>query len=356
MPPERERDTMTDQTAKLHLPYILPSQAQKHVTHNEALQRLDAVVQLTIKDVVAAPPDNSPEGDCFLLSMDAAGEWAGKAGKLAFRQDGAWLSITPQPGWTAWFAAEGRYRLLRDGAWRDMPLPATGRLERLGIGTDADATNHLALASPASLFTHPPEDGSHRLTVNKAGKADTASLLFQTDWSGRAEMGLAGNDGFSIKTSADGTSWHTALLCSGDGRVSMPNRPLAVAGLPAGTTKPANGSAAGFSLLFVNEGGFALGDPVGAGGGRELVAPAKGLYLAILSLAVVSSSGHRVSLSVNGAAGVFGIAGNTSNTGTSQSANFILPLNAGDRLRLQHEGSAEFTQGNGKTCLSLAAL
>lgn len=74
---------MTEQTARLRLPYILPSQAQKHVTHNEALQRLDAIVQLVIKDVVAAPPDNASEGDCFLLSLDAAGDWAGKGGKLA---------------------------------------------------------------------------------------------------------------------------------------------------------------------------------------------------------------------------------------------------------------------------------
>ncbi|MDH7801742.1 MULTISPECIES: DUF2793 domain-containing protein [unclassified Rhizobium] len=347
---------MTEQTARLRLPYILPSQAQKHVTHNEALQRLDAIVQLVIKDVVAAPPDNAPEGDCFLLSVDAAGDWAGKGGKLAFRQDGAWLSIVPQPGWTAWFAAEGKHRVLRDGAWRDMQLPATGTLERLGIGTEADATNRLALAAPASLFTHTEEDGSHRMTVNKAAKADTASLLFQSGWSGRAEMGLAGNDGFSIKTSADGTSWHTALLCSGDGRVTMPNRPVVLAGLPAGTTRPASGSAAGFSLLFIDEGGFVLGDAVGTGGGRELVVPVKGLYLAILSLAVVSSSGHRVSLSVNGAVGGQSVAGNASNAGTSQSATFILLLDTGDRLRLQHEGTAEFTQGSGKTCLSLAAL
>ncbi|MFK3779927.1 DUF2793 domain-containing protein [Agrobacterium sp. NPDC089420] len=346
---------MTEQTARLRLPYILPSQAQKHVTHNEALQRLDAIVQLVVRAVVAAPPDNAAEGDCVLLSADATGDFAGKGGKLVFRQDGAWLLITPQPGWTAWFAAEARYRVLQDGAWRDMALPASGRLERLGIGTEADTTNRLALASPASLFTHALEDGSHRMTINKAGKADTASLLFQSGWSGRAEMGLAGHDGFSIKTSADGASWHTALLCSGDGRVSMPNRPLAVVGLPAGTTKPASGSAAGFSVLSTAEGGFALGDAV-SGGGRELVVPAKGLYLAALMLAVVSSSGHRVTLFINGAAASFGITGNASTSGTSQSATSILSLDAGDRLRLQHEGTAEFAQGGGKTCLSLAAL
>ena len=34
---------------RLALPFIQPSQAQKHVTHNEALQLLDAVVQLRIR-------------------------------------------------------------------------------------------------------------------------------------------------------------------------------------------------------------------------------------------------------------------------------------------------------------------
>ncbi|MDH6295725.1 Protein of unknown function [Agrobacterium fabrum] len=346
---------MTEQTARLRLPYILPSQAQKHVTHNEALQRLDAIVQLVIRATVTAPPENAAEGDCFLLSADATGDWAGKGGRLAFRQDGAWFSITPQSGWTAWFVTDARYRVLQDGNWRDLPLPASGRLERLGIGTDADANNRMALASPASLFTHAQNDGSHRLTVNKAGKADTASLLFQSGWSGRAELGLAGSDGFSIKTSRDGTSWHTALLCSGEGRVSMPNRPIAVAGQPAGTTKPANGSAAGFSVLVIAEGGFALGDAV-SGGGRDLVIPAKGIYLVMLSLAVVASSGHRVTLTVNGAAANFSVAGNASIAGTTQSATALLSLDAGDRLRLQHEGMVELTQGSGKTCLSLAAL
>ena len=35
---------MSDITTHLLLPYILASQAQKHVTHNEALRLLDAMV------------------------------------------------------------------------------------------------------------------------------------------------------------------------------------------------------------------------------------------------------------------------------------------------------------------------
>ena len=45
---------MPDTSHALSLPLIQPSQAQKHVTHNEALRILDAVVQLV---VIAAVPD-----------------------------------------------------------------------------------------------------------------------------------------------------------------------------------------------------------------------------------------------------------------------------------------------------------
>lgn len=345
---------MTDRTTKLQLPYILPSQAQKHVTHNEALQRLDAVVQLVIADVPATPPSSPEEGDCFLIAENATGDWSGNAGKLAFRQDGAWLIMQPKPGWTAWFAEAGRYRVLQDGSWQDMPLPATGRMDRLGIGTDADATNRFALASPASLFTH--TNGDHRMTINKAGSADTASLLFQSGWSGRAEMGLAGNDGFSIKTSADGATWQTALLLSGSGHIDMPHRPLLRAELPAGNLSPANGSSSGFSVLAIQQGGFALGNDVGAAPGKEIVIPATGLYLAALSLAVVSSSGHQVSLAVNGAAGDLSLIGTTASAGTLQSGLFMVALNAGDRLSLRNNGSATFAQGPGKSMLLLAKL
>ena len=48
---------MSDATTHLLLPYILAAQAQKHVTHNEALRILDGLVQLSVLDRdVTAPP------------------------------------------------------------------------------------------------------------------------------------------------------------------------------------------------------------------------------------------------------------------------------------------------------------
>ena len=49
-----------DQTNNLNLPYIMPQQAQKHVTHNEALRDLDTIVQLAALDRDLAAPPASP--------------------------------------------------------------------------------------------------------------------------------------------------------------------------------------------------------------------------------------------------------------------------------------------------------
>ena len=98
-----------EQSANLQLPYIMPSQAQKHVTHNEAIRSLDAIVQLSVvdRDLVSAPGAPS-DGDRFLVAAAATGAWSGKDGKIAAWQDGAWAFLTPRPGWLAWVEDEER--------------------------------------------------------------------------------------------------------------------------------------------------------------------------------------------------------------------------------------------------------
>lgn len=194
---------MSDTTVHLEMPYILPSQAQKHVTHNEALQRLDALVQLTLTASRDTPPQEPQEGDCFAITQTPSGDWSGRAGKIAVRQDGTWLFLTPRAGWLAWHSERNAPVIFDGEAWVPLPLPEDGNLQTLGISTSADGTNRLALAADASLFTHAGH--GHQLKINKAAAGDTASLLFQSNWSGYAEMGLAGDNSFSIKTS-DGSN------------------------------------------------------------------------------------------------------------------------------------------------------
>ena len=212
---------MSDDTPLLSLPLLLPSQAQKHVTHNEALRLLDVLVQLAVTDRTRTEPPAAPEeGDRHLIAAGATGAWAGRANQIAAFWGGAWLYLIPRDGWTVRVVDDAVTLAFADGQW----LPATASTElamRLGINATADDTNRLAVASAATLLTH--EGAGHQLKVNKAAPAQTASLLFQTNFSGRAEIGTLGDDSLGIKVSANGSAFVTALRAlAATGRIEMP--------------------------------------------------------------------------------------------------------------------------------------
>jgi hypothetical protein len=206
-------------TPNLALPLIAAAQAQKHVTHNEALLALDSLAQIAAIDEATAPPPTPAEGERRLVGAGATGAFAGRDGQLATRQDGVWTFRTPRAGWLCWLVA-GERLLVHDGTtWRDAPARSA---QTFGVQATADAVNRLAVASPAALFTH--AGGDMRLIVNKAAATATGALVFQSAWSGRAEIGLAGDDDLRLKVSADGASWRSALVVSrATGAVSFPN-------------------------------------------------------------------------------------------------------------------------------------
>lgn len=205
---------MPDHSNLLTLPFIQPSQAQKHVTFNEAIQRLDALVQLVVLDSDQISPPADPEpGDRHIVAEGATGHWSGWDQKIAMWDGTAWQEFTPLPGWRAEVLALGATAIFGDNGWVTEQVEFDN-LTGLGVGTESDATNRLAVSSPATLLGH--AGAGHQVKVNKATPSDTASLLFQTQWSGRAEMGLSGNDNWSIKISPDGSNWTEALTIASD--------------------------------------------------------------------------------------------------------------------------------------------
>lgn len=202
------------ETPHLALPYLQSQQAQKHVTLNEALRRLDALVQLSvISRSLAAEPESPANGDRYILPEGAAGDaWeALEAGTLMAFQDGGWVAIAPAAGWRAFVADEALMLVYHDGGWT---APGEQSL-RLGINTGADDTNRLAVKSDAELLTHDdvtPGTGDARKIINRAASGNAASVVFQTDFSGQAEFGLVGDDYFRLKVSDDGLSFEGVLM------------------------------------------------------------------------------------------------------------------------------------------------
>jgi hypothetical protein len=219
-------------TPRLLIPLLAAGQAQKHVTLNDALLRLDALLHLAVLDRdLGAPPALPPDDGMWIVGPGAAGAWAGRTGQVAIRDEGGWRFELPRPGWRAHVADENLVVIWTGAAW--VSSTEVVQADRIGINTAADATNRLSVASAATLLSH--NGAGHQLKLNKANAAATGSLLFQTGFSGRAEMGLAGSDSFSVKVSADGAAWQTGLtLDPASGRATFP-ADITVSGHRVGT-------------------------------------------------------------------------------------------------------------------------
>lgn len=219
------------QTTHLALPLIDAAQAQKHVTHNEALALLDALAHLAVSARnVTSPPTSPSEGDRVLVGAGAADAFAGKDGQIATFLAGGWTFLQPQAGWRLYVAAESLLLLHVAGGWVDLGacLRELQNLSRLGIGTTADATNPLSAKLNAALFAAraAAEGGSGdlRLSLNKESAGKTVSQLYQSNYSGRAETGLTGDDDFRVKVSADGANWRDGIVVDRHtGAVSFPS-------------------------------------------------------------------------------------------------------------------------------------
>ncbi len=210
---------MTDVSANLSLPYIQPSQAQKHVTHNEALRRLDAVVQLSVHSAALSAPPAGPapaEGARWIVATGGTGPWAGQDHSVALWDGTAWQFFAPAEGWQAYDRDSGGVLLFDGAGWASAGLGilSDGTLPMLGVNTTPDAGNRLAVKTDQALFSHDditPGNGSMLLVTNKDASGDDTGLTLQTGYSTRALIGLFGDDDTVFKVSPDGSAYTTAV-------------------------------------------------------------------------------------------------------------------------------------------------
>lgn len=101
----------------LALPYLDTGQAQKELTHNEALAALDILGQISvINATTTAPPGSPTDGQSWIVGASATGAWAGKDGQIAAWFSG-WKFYPPKEGWTAWDRATDRLLAYSGTAW-----------------------------------------------------------------------------------------------------------------------------------------------------------------------------------------------------------------------------------------------
>ncbi|MEM1284681.1 MAG: DUF2793 domain-containing protein [Pseudomonadota bacterium] len=348
--------SLFETSPRLALPLIIASQAQKHLTHNEALVLLETLVQPVVQDMAALTPPAAPEpADCVVVGGGATDGFAGEDGKIAAFIADAWHFFTPKAGWSVVLADNGQPFVFGSSGWSELPTPSEQQnLDQVGINATASATNRLTVTSDATLLN--AENDDHRLTINKAGPTATGSLLFQSGWSGRAEMGLAGADGFSIKVSADGSAWQQALsIDPATGHVALPARAAAKAYIDGGVRSFSAGDVIGFDGLAQGQGGMAPGAALTAPAtGSGLAIAHDGLYQISTTLKATALGGF--SLLANGTPIATFDADLSSVGGRSVTYSCVQALSAGDELTLRLDDAATLDCSNTTTWIDCCAL
>ena len=335
---------MSDATTHLLLPYILAAQAQKHVTHNEALRILDGLVQLSVLDRdLTAPPGSPADGDRYIVASGATGDWAGWDLNVALWTDGAWLRLPPRTGWRAWVEDEGLL-LVYDGAgWVGTTPTTLQNLALLGLGTTADGSNPFSAKLNAALWTAKTvaEGGTGDLfyTMNKEAAGDDLGLTLQTGFVTKALVGLFGSDRFRLAVSADGSTFFDGLsVDNATGIVDQPRLPR----FKAYTNYDNYVGVGAWTKIALNntdtndQGAFDAAN-------NHFVAPVDGTYFfgATLLYKINASATARMRgrLVLNGTTEIRGSLGEISATHVSLATAIwlqtMVPLTAGDTVELQ---------------------
>ena len=124
---------MTDTTPRLDLPLLVPGQAQKEVTINDALERLDALTLARLEGVTASPPPSAASGELWIVGEAPSGAFAGEAGALALRGAGGWRFLHVAEGTTLPAKDGALWRRVSSGwvradVWTPLPAPAAGEV------------------------------------------------------------------------------------------------------------------------------------------------------------------------------------------------------------------------------------
>ena len=194
-------------TDNLAITLVEQSQSQKEVTVNEALVALDALMNTGVIDQdLTAPPGSPANGDLYIVASGGTGDWSGHDNEIAWFNQ-VWKFIAPAEGLTLWVRDEDALFTWNGSAWvNTIQALSTPQFTRIGLGTAPDGTHIVNLFGPSILYN---AANGFTQQMNKNAAGDDLKLLFQQGFTTYAELGLLGDNEFSLKTS-DGVTFNLA--------------------------------------------------------------------------------------------------------------------------------------------------
>lgn len=109
---------MSETTNRHVLPLLAAAQAQKEITHNEAIVGLDMLAHPAVESTaLSAPPASPTLGALWIVGAAPTGSWTGKANALALWSASGWRFQAASEGMICWNKADARFIVYRAGSW-----------------------------------------------------------------------------------------------------------------------------------------------------------------------------------------------------------------------------------------------
>lgn len=176
---------MSSETTRLQMSLVQPAQAQKHVTVNEALMRLDGMVGLTLESVTQpVPPAAVLDGQCWGVPAQAQAEWAGRSGQIAIGANGGWVFVPPARGMRAFLRDRGLGAIHDGGGW----VPGAVTLDSAGGGMLAGMAEGEVVLGAGSTITTGIFIPAGAMVIGAVARVTAAITGSVTTW----RMGTAG--------------------------------------------------------------------------------------------------------------------------------------------------------------------
>jgi hypothetical protein len=210
---------MADTTPNLSLPFLFPSQADKHVSVNEGLSRLDTLVQLrVISYSQTAQPSSAADGSSFILPVGKTGSaWSQiPDNSIATWRDNAWTYHRPLKGWRAFVDATNEVIMFDGMAWSQL-------FERSALGLGSAATANIGTSgAKLALLNGANTWAQGQIFASNCAQQTPTDSIFQIQTTGpiqSAAVELAADNlsrRWSVVASGSGLGGNALLIRSGD--------------------------------------------------------------------------------------------------------------------------------------------
>ncbi len=213
-------DISIEKTKNLGLPLLIPNQAQKEITHNEALIILDNLIQNTvITKNLNIPPQEPKTNDLYIVGENASDVWLNKDFQLAFYDNG-WRFIEPKEGITFWVKDEDCQYTYDGENWIITDEISNKKINLIELN-DVKVNNikngeFLRFNGNKFINTKSLDNvenlSTNILNINKSEETATASCILQDNSINKIEFGLIQSDNFTLKVSNNGENWKDSFV------------------------------------------------------------------------------------------------------------------------------------------------